>query len=462
MNTTAAGPDVRSTESRGGRPTRSRCRLVALAPCHDRRPARWLFGMLLLAAGLSGGCASWSNPTLADSIPVHRLPPEVFGKPREEEKTIPLTLLRQKQPDIYLFEPGDVLGIYVEGVLGEKDKPPPVQVTQAAYPGQTAPNPSVGYPILVQEDGTISLPLLEPLNVKGKSQKQVEEMIKKRYVEESILVRGKERVLVSIFRQRTYHVTVIRQDQGGVVISGAGQFAPSKRGTGVALDLNAYENDVLNALAKSGGLPGLDATNTIVIQRGVENAPAGTTLAEANAKAHQIRVPLRMRPNERLPFSPEDIVLRSGDIIFIESRDTEIYYTGGLLPVAELPLPRDYDLDVMEAVTQCRGPLFNGGVNFNNFVGNITTTGVGAPSPSVVTVIRKTPNCGQITIRVDLNRCAQDPRERILVQPGDFLILQETPGESFTRFVYQKISINFFGTFIRQRDLIATVNTVLP
>ena len=452
MNAIAAGPDVRSTESNGGRPTRSPCHLVTLSPCHDKRPARWVLGALLLAAGLSGGCASWSNPTLADSIPVHRLPAEVFGKPREEEKTIPLSLLRQKQPDIYLFEPGDVLGIYVEGVLGEKDKPPPVQVSQPAYAGQTAPQPSVGYPILVQEDGTISLPLLEPLNVRGKSQKQVEEMIKKRYVEESILVKGKERVLVSIFRQRTYHVTVIRQDQGGVVVSGAGQFAPSKRGTGVSLDLNAYENDVLNALAKSGGLPGLDATNTVVIQRGVPDAPAGTTLAQANATTRQIRVPLRMRMNERLPFSPEDIILRSGDIIFIESRDTEIYYTGGLLPVAELPLPRDYDLDVMEAVTQSRGPLFNGGVNFNNFVGNITTTGIGAPSPSVLNVIRKTPNCGQITIRVDLNRCAQDPRERILVQPGDFLILQETPGESFTRYITQTVRISVFTRWLNKLD----------
>src|SRR5439155_2541782 len=114
MNTTAAGPEVRSTESHGGRPTRS--------PCHDKRPTPWLFGALLLVAGLCGGCASFSNPTLADSIPVHRLPPEVFGRPREEEKTIPLTLLRQKQPEVYLVEPGDVLGIFIEGVLGEKDK----------------------------------------------------------------------------------------------------------------------------------------------------------------------------------------------------------------------------------------------------------------------------------------------------------------------------------------------------
>src|SRR5262245_55460226 len=97
---------------------------ASIAGPSEARPAdrdlghwpRWLSGALRLAASLSGGCASFSNPTLADSIPVHRLPSEVFGRPREEEKTIPLTLLRQDPPKIYLFEPGDVLGIYIEGV----------------------------------------------------------------------------------------------------------------------------------------------------------------------------------------------------------------------------------------------------------------------------------------------------------------------------------------------------------
>src|SRR5436309_6214811 len=135
---------------------------------------------------------------------------------------------------------------------------------------------------------------LFPYTTLFRSTKEIEAILKKRYVDESILVKGKERVLVSIFRQRTYHVNVIRQDQGGVVVSGAGQFAPAKRGTGIALDLNAYENDVLNALSKSGGLPGLDATNTVVIQRGVPNAPAGTPMSQVTAAAQQIRVPLRM------------------------------------------------------------------------------------------------------------------------------------------------------------------------
>ena len=40
-----------------------------------------------------------------------------------------------------------------------------------------------------------------------------------------------------------------------------------ERGTGHLVALPAYENDVLSALARTGGLPGLDAVNEVVIER---------------------------------------------------------------------------------------------------------------------------------------------------------------------------------------------------
>src|SRR5690348_3539318 len=83
-----------------------------------------LLGALLLTAGVVG-CASLSNPTAPDAIPVHRLPAEVFGRPREEERTIPLTLLRQEPPKNYLFDAGDILGIFIEGILGQRGEVPP-------------------------------------------------------------------------------------------------------------------------------------------------------------------------------------------------------------------------------------------------------------------------------------------------------------------------------------------------
>jgi protein involved in polysaccharide export with SLBB domain len=425
-------------------------------------------GIVVLVGVAAVGCASFTNPTVPDAIPVHRLPPEVFARSRTLERSIPLTLLRQEPPKNYLLDAGDILGVFVEGVLGERGQIP--QLLQVPYVTiGTPPPPAVGFPIVVQEDGRINLPLLDPLDVRGKTVPEVQAVITKAYVEGRLIAPG-ARILVSLARQRTYHVTVIRQDAGtggqigaGVVASAGGLQVSAKRGTGYPLDLNAYENDVLTALARTGGLPGLDASNTIIIQRGTGvNAKGDMTLTQVTDATEQIRIPLRMRPDETVAFKPSDAILKTGDIIFIESRDTEVYYTGGLMPVAELILPRDYDLDVLQAVTEARGPLYNGAVNFNNQVGNILAGGLGNPSPSQLTLIRRTPKGGQITIRVDLNRAAQDPRERVLVQPGDFLILQESLGESFTRYMTQTLRFTFASTLLRQRDLVITSTPTIP
>src|SRR5262245_48731710 len=103
------------------------------------RAAR-LAAALLLAATLCG-CAAVSNP-VGDAVPVERLPPEVLGRPKAEEKTIPLPLLRQKPPDVYRLEAGDVLGVYIENVLGDRNQPPPVRVPEL---GNTPP--AFGFPI---------------------------------------------------------------------------------------------------------------------------------------------------------------------------------------------------------------------------------------------------------------------------------------------------------------------------
>jgi hypothetical protein len=229
---------------------------------------------------------------------------------------------------------------------------------------------------------------------------------------------------------------------------------------------------VLNALARTGGLPGTDAKNEVIIQRGSYSAAAFAAFADCPDPAallaqqapapgqpgspQTIRIPLRLRPGTPPPFKPEDVILRDGDIVFIEARNTEIFYTGGLLPARQFILPRDYDLDVLQAVAAVAGPLVNGAVNFNNLSGSIQTPGLGFPSPSQVTILRRTPCGGQIPIKVSLNRALRDPRERVLIQPGDFLILQQTMGEALAQYTISNLRFNFFATLINQRDLLLT------
>jgi protein involved in polysaccharide export with SLBB domain len=420
------------------------------------RPVCVAFAALVCAA--LSGCASFTNP-VAEGVWAHLVPPEYLGRPREEEKTIPLNLLRQKPPDVYRLDAGDVLGVYIEGVLGDRNQPPPVRFGE---PGNLPP--AFGFPIPVGEDGAVSLPGIRPLQVKGMSVAEAREAVRKAYTtgDKPILLPGQERIVVSLMRKRQIHVQVVRQDSGGLVVGQGGVLGNTKRGTGASIELPAYENDVLNALNRTGGLPGLDAMNEVIIQRGGAttdgSVPDCPPTGSESDSSRVVRIPLRMRPGTPPPFQPDDVILKEGDIVFIEARDTELFYTGGLLPPHQFVLPRDYDLRVVDAIALAAGPLVNGGFNQNNLNGTIQATGLGSPSPSLVSVIRRTRSYAQLVIRVDLNLALRDQRENILIQPGDVIILQETVLESFTRYLNTVLRFNFLGTIIRQRDLIGTSN----
>src|SRR5262249_18849004 len=123
----ASPPLLYRARARRGPPGR-RCAVIVPSLALDR--SRRLFALAgLLVVCLINGCAAVTNPTV-DGIPVRRLPPEVYGKSRENERPIPLTALRQKPPEAHLVGPGDVLGVYVEGVLGDKATPPPGRIPE--------------------------------------------------------------------------------------------------------------------------------------------------------------------------------------------------------------------------------------------------------------------------------------------------------------------------------------------
>jgi hypothetical protein len=410
--------------------------------------------LLLLVAGfaLLPGCAALTNPTL-NGIPVRRLPTELLSSPRREVlQTVPLSLLRQAQPEEYRLGPGDVLGVYIAGVVPpafnlEQLAPPPVNFPSRIDPSGAGLPPSLGYPMEVRNDGTIALPLTDPIPVEGLTIEQANALVRRMYLEQGVLQPGRDAVWVTLMQPRQVRVMVFRQEIGGFAAGGRGDIATSnvKQGTGHVVDLRAYENDVLSALAYTGGLPGLDAYDGIFIFRGGLSNPelaariqasngAPDSLTWSDLDLEIVHIPTRWPPGAPLPFEPADIVLNTGDVVFLESRTRDFFYTGGLLPRGEFQLPRDYDLDVVEAIAQVRGTLVNGAFGGNNLNGLLIQPGIGNPNPSALTVIRRTPSGGQIPIRVDLNRALTDPRERILVQAGDVLILQETAGEAIARY----------------------------
>ena len=527
-------------------------------------------GVLSGLLGLSG-CAAFRP---MDGIPARYVPDEVKAPVRAGKKTIDLSLLEQTLPSVYHLDVGDVLAISIEGVMPRDERMTP-PVNMAFNPNDEA-LPALGYPVPVRADGTISLPMLhQAVTVRGMTVKQAEDAVRRAYtVDKKILQSGNERVWVILHRPRQYRVLVIRQE-GVEAPTGSGQagavnLGNLKRGTGRVVTLSAYKNDVLHALAETGGLPGLDAENVIYVIRGKRRASAVTpesltagsstssgwsvapsqlgvpplpdgsqsvspfpngdapgisspvmpdripptdtsdaipgpqTRSSANsgvqlallgiesegsfksvtpiafqsrsiaptqpamnsppmdwqaslppmqasnqwpemsadswmghsavgdptlANQGVTKIPVRLAPGEQTRFTERDILLEDGDIVFIESRDTEIFYTGGLLGGGQYTLPRDYDLDVLGAVAIAQAGRTTG--NAARATGGITALNNDVTiSASQAVILRKMPNGSQVPIKVDLYRALRHPDERVLMQPGDFLLLQYTPLEA--------------------------------
>ena len=212
-----------------------------------------LMGLLTLASMVPAGCQT------INAVPVSRVPAEILSTElKDNYKDISLLRLRQDPPDTYLLGPGDVLGVYIKGVLGSEEELPPVH-----YPEDSNRPPAIGYPVPIREDGTLALPIVDPINVKNMSLVEATEAVRNAYTyPREIVKKGEESIIVTLIQSRKVRVQVIREESGGTE-------GVSKRGTGKVVDLPAYENDVLHALNATGGMPGTDAKNEILIYRGL-------------------------------------------------------------------------------------------------------------------------------------------------------------------------------------------------
>lgn len=410
-----------------------------------------LSASLMLVTVLSG-CNSMLQ---SSGIPASRVPRALLDIERKNDfEDISMLRLRQDPPEFYAIGPGDVVGFYARNLFQNDDELPPVH-----YPEDSSQPPAVGVPVPVREDGTISLPFIEPIRIEGLSLVEATELVRRAYTEseaEPILIEDSQ-ISLTMIRRRTVKVLVVREESGG-------EADVTKRGTGHVVDLPAYENDVLHALSETGGLPGIDAKNEILIYRGLfeDGMNYDRILHQAAMDAcdckddcfcdqtvkpdppNLTRIPLRYNPINPPTFSQEDILLSEGDIVVIKSRDRETFTTGGFLGGGEFPLPRDKDLDVLGAIAMAGGPLGNGGTGLGA-VGRQNQGGgnQGVCQPSDVLIIRKLPCGNQITIKVDLNRAFQNPEERILIQADDFVMLRYKLGEEIANLALNLVQFNF-------------------
>ena len=420
-----------------------------------QRTRRFLLGLITAASLAESGCQT------INAVPVSRVPSEILSTELKDNfKDISLLRLRQDPPETYLLAPGDVLGVYVKGVLVGEDELPPVH-----YPEDGNRPPAVGYPVPIREDGSLALPIIDPINVEGMSLVEVTTAVQNAYTyPREIIKKGEESIIVTLIQARKVRVQVIREEAGG-------QEGVSKRGTGKVVDLPAYENDVLHALNETGGMPGTDAKNEILIYRGLfkSGVDADTILTEVCQSdcddpcfcnetplpdpPNVTRIPLRYNPANPPVFSQKDIILQDGDIIIIRSRDRETFTAAGALGGGEFALPRDKDLDIIGAVAMARGGLGQsgtgvmaiggGGGGGGGMGGGGGGRGGGFCQPSEAVIIRELACGDSIAMKVDLNRALEHPSERVLIQPNDVVLVRYTLAEELGNVFLSVFQINY-------------------
>ncbi len=351
---------------------------------------------------------------------------------------------------------GDVLGIYIADVLGDREELP--QVAYPSFRTKNAPiEPFVGHPVKVEADGTIHLPYIDPLFVDGLSLPAVRDLISAEYVGKSGLVQaGRSNVTVSLITPKFYRIYVVRQDTRYNVpgLAKTIEFDISKRWAGTTLYLEPKECSVLTALLQTGGVPGIDAKNEVWIMKGVKEDELKQVCVPMIKKlegqvpmmipkenSHLVRIPLTQPLGQELPFRQKDVVLGDGDVVFLPQRDGDTFMTGGMLPSGRFPLPRDRDLDILEAIAMSTGPNFGpaSGVKAPYYAGG----GKGLLPPTEVVIVRRLTADKQIKIRVDLRKCLDDPRERVTIAKGDLIILKFKPGEAIGNVALNLFNLNY-------------------
>ena len=301
-----------------------------------------------------------------------------FGKRIDSRKAQSLrqfipTSSRQR---VYRLDAGDVLGVFVKGVFGRYEDAP-VQMPTAKDPNRLS---GMGYPFVIRNDGTVSLPLVGPVNVRNMTVSQAEQAIADAYGpqendlgdREGGLIRDRRQVLISLLRKRTVQVIVVND--------AAGVDSLSRQSGVLSVELPADRANVLNAIAATGGPSPFLAKSV-------------THLSDRNAAA------IGGRPAQ----------LASGDVVRIEAAEPSVFYTRN----GRFEIPAGEQLTVSQA-------LAIAGVNSNSG-GLAGALGSNGPAASNVTIARRSGGIESFNMRN-----AQQGNQ-LFVRDGDFLTVDPTP-----------------------------------
>ena len=210
---------------------------------------------------------------------------------------------------VYRLGPGDVVGVIVEGVVGsfasaEVRMPDRDDLIQL---------PAFGHPVMVMPDGTLPLPLVDPVSVVGMSLTQARDKVSRTYLNAKIL-RKPHQVWISLMRKRTVTVNVLHHTR-------AGNIQPVSKVT-----LPGDRASVIAALAESGGF------DPKAMPRLIRSGPSTKSSASSTGPA-----------------------LRDGDTIELDSPAAGYFFSGGMLRASQHRLPNDRSINALQAISVASG-----------------------------------------------------------------------------------------------------------
>ena len=363
------------------------------------------------------------NPTYG-SVSLKDLKPEYQPKAIRRSKTLDLAKLGRPVEAETRIQPGDLLQVSCSDLVEESKK-------------ET-------FPVHVDEDGGISLPLLsQRVPVATLTAGEAEQVIHNAYAASGLI------------RQPNLTVRTLEHKTNTVYVIGA----VKKPGV---YELQPEECDPLRAIVAAGGITE-DAEGVVEIRRAgnrnsmkrdsstrPENVTKRLPDSEKPRQGKLILLPEAEKPrqgrvvlveevaakpradDEILRFdlssknivrNPDQLQLQNGDIVSVEQKKIRPFYVAGAVnKPGEFPLPKDREIRALEAV---------------GLAGGVLTIS----EPTTALIVRRPKGKEAVVIRIDLSRAARHPTENPILMEGDVISVVEDAAAHARRAVRQFINL---------------------
>jgi protein involved in polysaccharide export with SLBB domain len=378
------------------------------------------FGFVLAGFMCLAGCAS------RGAIPVQAMRPEYEPPAARVVKTLDLTKLSRPTDEENRLQPGDFIEVTCSNLFEEARK-------------ET-------FPLRVEGDGTVSLPLLRNrVPVATLTISEAERVMRTAYQTSHVIrhphltarmldgKRNKVYVIGAVKKPGMYQLRPDHSDPLRAIAAAeglsddAGTVVEIRRAARVPAGQQPAPGEIVR-VDSQWGAQNADAA-TAAGGRGVVSWPArtdnthqGETLMFRGSAAKTVVEEKILRfdlTGNDMRHKPDLLQLQNGDIVSVEQKKPRPFFvTGSVNKGGEFPMPTDRDVRVLEAVGMAGGVL-------------------SSSDPNNVLLIRRPEGMQPIVIHLKLDRAAKNPAENLRLMEGDVVNVVEDAASQTRRVIRQ-------------------------